>query len=163
MLDYYITLHILYIGIMATLFIDCYTWFIKTIFNIDSLNYRYLGRWALSLFKGQYRHDLIFTSPKIPYEITIGWLLHYLIGIVLVAFFVMIIGANWLVMPQFSSAFLFGICSTLLPLLILQPLFGLGIAGLKQSHSKRVWLKSLVIHSLFGLAIYLSALLFNYI
>ena len=73
-------LHMLFVGIGATIFIDLYAFILQRYFNIPSLNYQFVGRWLVSITKGQFVHHKIMQSPNMRFEKYIGWLSHYVIG-----------------------------------------------------------------------------------
>lgn len=143
-------------GIIATLFIDIYAFIIKKIFHINSLNYNFLGRWILNFFKGRFLHTTIFNTPTIHGERIIGWISHYLIGILFSWLFIIIIGESWLLSPKPLPAIIFGISTIIFPFIIMQPCFGFGLAGSKLPSPKFARLKSLSVHVLFGIGLYLS-------
>jgi hypothetical protein len=51
--------------------------------------------------------------------------------------------------------------TTLVPFLVLQPSFGLGIAASRTPKPNQARLKSLMTHTVFGLGLYLCALLWS--
>jgi len=75
-----IILKTLAIGMGATLAIDLWVTLLK-LFNIKSLDYRYIGRWIGNIQKGKFFHNKIQDAPPIPHELILGWTVHYLIGI----------------------------------------------------------------------------------
>ena len=42
-------LHVLFIGMSATIFIDFYAFILQRYFNIPSLNYQFIGRWLVGI------------------------------------------------------------------------------------------------------------------
>ena len=65
--------------------------------------------------------------------------------------------------PTLLPAMLFGVVSVLVPYLIMQPSFGLGIAGSKAPQPTQARLRSLMAHTAFGVGLYLSAVGLSYV
>lgn len=145
------------VGIGATVFMDLWAWIQRRAFDIPSLDYRLVGRWAGHLRQGQFRHAAIAKAPPIRHERAAGWALHYLIGMGLAGLLVWIAGPGWLREPSLGPALLMGLVSVLLPFGILQPAFGLGIAGRNSPHPGILRRRSLIAHLSFGLGLYLAA------
>jgi hypothetical protein len=91
----------------------------------------------------------------------VGWAAHYLIGTAFALVFVLLVSSRWLQHPTLLPALAFGMATTLVPLFIMQPSFGLGIAGSKTPNPNRVRLKSLMTHTVFGVGLYIWALVLN--
>ena len=145
------------LGIMATLWIDMYSVVLKRYFNIPSLDYKFVGRWLFYILKGQLTHRNITQSPETKGEKIIGWISHYIIGLIFAALFILIMGQSWLLQPELKSALIFGIASVSIPFLIMQPCFGFGIAASKLPNAHFARLKSLSTHAMFGIGLYLTA------
>jgi hypothetical protein len=60
-------------------------------------------------------------------------------------------------------ALVFGIVTVFFPFLILHPAFGLGIAASKTADPLRARLRSLMSHTMFGIGLYVSALVLSFI
>jgi hypothetical protein len=58
---------------------------------------------------------------------------------------------------------LYGIVTVVFPFFILQPSFGLGVAASKTPKPAQARLKSLATHSVFGIGLYLCALIVSYL
>jgi hypothetical protein len=149
------------IGLGATLLIDLWALFLKRAFHISSLNYCLLGRWVLHMPDGRLVHQSIAAAPEKRHECIVGWTAHYLIGTGLALLFVFLASVSWLERPTLLPALTFGIATTLVPFLTMQPAFGLGIAASKTSHPNKARLKSLTTHTVFGVGLYLWASLLS--
>lgn len=148
------------IGIGATLAIDIWVLFLK-LFQIKSLDYRYVGRWIGNFPKGKYFHNKIQDTPPIPLELIIGWIVHYLIGITFAFILVIVYGVSWLDKPTFIPAIIIGLITATGPFFIMQPAFGFGIASSKLPNPNLLRLKSLGTHLIYGIGLYASAILLN--
>jgi hypothetical protein len=147
------------VGLGATLLIDLWALFLRRGFDIPSLNYCLLGRWLLHMPSGTIVHSSIAAARQKPHECTLGWVAHYLIGTALALAFVLLATGSWLEHPTPLPALAFGVATTLVPYLVMQPSFGLGIAASKTPNPLRARLKSLMTHTVFGIGLYLWAVL----
>jgi hypothetical protein len=161
-MDYRHILAALGIGIGATLFTDLWNLFLKRSFNIRSLDFCLLGRWILYIPHGIFRHNNIKATKPKSYECVIGWLAHYSIGISLTLIFIAMVSLNWIRLT-FFSALLYGICTVVFPLFVLQPSLGLGFASSKTPKPVQARLKSLATHVVFGIGIWLFACATKYL
>lgn len=155
-------LQAIFIGTGATLLMDLYALILK-LFSIKSLDYKFVGRWVGYFPKGKFFHNKIMESPAITYEVTLGWITHYLIGITFAFLLVIIFGKKWIENPTFTPALVIGIITIIGPFLIMQPAFGFGIAGSNLPDPNKARLMSLLTHSIFGIGLYLSTLILNQI
>ena len=89
------------------------------------------------------------------------WVAHYVIGTAFALIFVSFASGSWLERPTLMPALAFGVATTLIPFLIMQPSFGLGIAASKTSHPNQARLKGLMTHTVFGVGLYIWALLLS--
>lgn len=148
------------VGAGATLGMDLWNLFLKRAFGIASLNYCFLGRWLCHMSRGTFTHRSISVASPMPLECVAGWVAHYTIGLVFALAFVLAV-PGWLAQPTIRPAILYGIATVVFPFLVLQPSLGFGIAGSRTTSPTRSRLKSLATHTVFGLGLYLSALVIN--
>ena len=137
------------VGAGATVLMDAWCWWLRRR-GIATLDYAMLGRWCGHWLKGRWFHAPIQKSPAIRAEKWLGWLLHYLTGVVFAALWLALCGP-W---PSVGSALVFGIATVLLPWLVMQPALG---AGLAASRTARPWQSrgiSLATHAVFGLGMW---------
>jgi hypothetical protein len=151
------------VGLGATLLMDLWALFLRRVLNILSLNYCLLGRWLRYMPEGTLVHASIVATPQKPYECTTGWIAHYLIGTVFALVFVFLASGSWLEQPTLLPALAFAIATTLVPFLVMQPAFGLGIAASKTPNPTQARLKSLMTHSVFGVGLYVWAFLLSHV
>jgi hypothetical protein len=120
-------------------------------------DYALVGRWFGHLAKGRFRHESIAKATPVRGERSIGWAMHYLIGVAFAFVLLGFVGIEWLRNPTLLPAMVVGVGSVIAPLLVLQPGMGLGVAA---SRTPRPWvarLRSLINHAVFGAALYLAA------
>lgn len=155
-----IILKIIFIGIGATLILDLWI-FVLSLFNIKSLDYRFVGRWIANFPKGKFFHTNIMTAEPVNGELVIGWSTHYIIGITFAFLLVVLNGIEWIYNPGFYSAVFVGIITAIAPLFIMQPAFGFGIASSKLSNPNLRRFKSLMTHLIYGVGLYITAKVVN--
>lgn len=133
--------------------------FVLSLFKIKSLDYRYVGRWIAHFPKGKFVHNNILTSAPVSGESVMGWTAHYLIGVTFAFLLILFFGKEWLEKPVLYPALIIGIITVCAPLFMMQPAFGFGIASSKLPEPNIRRLKSLSTHVVYGIGLYLTALL----
>lgn len=151
------------VGLGATLFMDLWALFLKRAFGIPAANYCLVGRWIRHMPEGTFTHASIAAASQRPSECTVGWIAHYIIGALYALVLIAIVSGSWLARPTLSAAMLFGIGSVLVPFLIMQPSFGLGIAASRTPNPTQARLKSLMAHAAFGFGLYVCAVGVSYV
>jgi hypothetical protein len=146
--------HAILVGVSATLILDAWSLFLKIAFEAVPPNFCMVGRWLLHMPQGKFMHASIASAEPKKAECVAGWALHYLIGVVFAFVFLLLVSGDWLARPTLLPALLFGIVTVVFPLFILQPALGHGIAASKAPNPTRARLKSLMTHTVFGLALY---------
>lgn len=152
-------IHSLVIGICATIFMDIITIIRTRLFQVKSLNYAWVGRWILGWSKAQFIHPNIIQAAPQAHEMLVGWLFHYLIGILWVCLF--LLGHQLNLYPiHFTAIMIFALITTFVPFLIMQPAFGFGFFARKTPAPLTAIRNSLITHISFGLGIYISICFF---
>ncbi|EPF77179.1 DUF2938 family protein [Acinetobacter rudis] len=146
------------IGILATLFLDVFSYLRKKITQTKPANYAFVGRWVLSWFDGTFKHQNIAQAAAKPGELIVGWGVHYVTGIIFVWCYLMLSSLGFYPVNLLTSI-VYGLLTTLAPFLILQPAFGFGYFAQLTPQPKQARKNSLIAHFVFGLGIYLSYLL----
>ena len=149
------------IGVGATIVMDLWTVFRKRVFGVASLDYRMLGRWLGHLPRGQFVHDRIGETPPVRGELLLGWCAHYAIGITFALLLLILWGPGWARHPTLLPALIVGLGTVIAPLFILQPAMGAGIAASKTPRPNVARLRSLLTHTVYGIGLYLSAVLWS--
>lgn len=146
------------IGLFATLFMDLWAFSLKSAFNIPLANYCLVGRWFLHMPEGKFVHASIANASPKRFECGTGWIAHYAIGAAYALLFVALASERWMAQPEILPPLLFGIGSLIVPFLVMQPSFGLGIAASRTPNPTHARLRSLMAHIAFGVGLYLSAI-----
>lgn len=152
-----VVLRTVLIGAGATLAMDGWALLLKKL-GIPSLNFALLGRWLGHIPQGKWRHESIARAAPVRGERLIGWGAHYSIGIAFAALLISTFGSSWARSPSLLPALLVGVATVVAPLFVLQPALGAGIASSKTAAPLFNSMKSVVTHTVFGLGLYLTAL-----
>ena len=151
------------VGLGATLFMDIWALFAQRAFGIPPANYCLVGRWICYMPEGKFAHESIAAAPLKRAECAVGWLAHYVVGVLYALTLIAIVSGGWLAQPTLLPAVVFGIATVLVPYLIMQPSFGLGIAGSKTPQPTQVRLRSLMAHTVFGFGLYVGGVSVSYV
>ena len=149
-------LRILVMGITATVAIDLWATFANRMLGWPRTNWGMVGRWIGHMRDGQFTHISIGSSPPIVHESILGWVFHYVVGCIYAALYQTYANIVHMGQPTLVSAVLFGLVTLLSPWLLMQPALGLGIFASKAPRPALVRMQNLIIHIIFGLALYYS-------
>jgi hypothetical protein len=149
---------IIAVGLGATLAMDLWAIFLKRAFNTPIPNYCFVGRWLCYMPEGIFRHGSIAAAPQKAAECAVGWIAHYAIGVAYAVALVLFTSPGWLLEPTLLPAMVLGLVTVAIPFLVMQPSFGMGVAGSKTPNPTQVRFRSLMNHAVFGLGLYVSAL-----
>ena len=154
---------IVLIGIGATLVMDLWALLRQQLFGIAPTNWGMVGRWIGHMRKGRFSHSSIANADAVSGEKIIGWTAHYVIGIGYAVLLFLIFGEAWLFEPTLGPAVVLGIATVVAPFFILQPGMGAGVAASKTPNPNAVRLHSVLNHAVFGIGLYLSALIVRFV
>jgi hypothetical protein len=149
----------LLIGVGATVVFDLWGLFLQRAFKAPPSNWAMVGRWFGHFPRGRFVHDSIAKAERIPGELAIGWIAHYVIGIAYAVILLAIWGLDWARRPTLPPALIVGLAGLVAPLFVMQPGMGAGIAGSRTPNPNATRLRSVLNHTVFALGLYLSALL----
>ena len=144
-------------GLGATLFMDLWALVLNRAFGVAAANYCLVGRWFCHMAEARFTHANIGNAAPMPRECVVGWIAHYAVGVVYALSLLAIVSPTWFARPTFMPALLFGLVSVLVPFLVMQPAFGLGVAASRTPHPAQARLKSLMAHTAFGVGLYVCA------
>lgn len=148
----------LLIGVLATALADVWAEVQKRVFNVPPPSWPMVGRWVGHMRHGQFRHASIAKAPAIKGEALLGWLTHYLVGVLYAGLLLALCGAEWARSPTLLPALALGLATLLAPFFILQPGMGAGILASKTPNPSVARLRSLAAHVVFGASLYVAAL-----
>ncbi|MFV8819544.1 DUF2938 domain-containing protein [Haliea sp. E17] len=154
-------IHILVLGVVATVAIDLWAALSHKLLGTPTTNWSMVGRWLGHVPRGVFVHDPISAAAPVKHELALGWVFHYLIGIAYALLYTAIVILALGNEPTLLSGWVFGLVTVVSPWFILQPGLGLGVCASKAPRPNVVRLQNLVIHSVFGLALYFAWLATN--
>ncbi len=138
------------IGIGATAVLDAWLMLLKR-FGVPTLNLALLGRWVGHMARGRWAHDAIAQATAVRGEVALGWAAHYATGIGFAVLLACAAGAPWLHAPTLAPALALGMATVTVPLFVMQPAMGAGIASSRTRTPALNCLKSLANHTVSGL------------
>jgi hypothetical protein len=153
------TLAIVLTGVGATAFIDAWTLLRTRLLRVPATDFSLVGRWLGHMPSGQFIQRPVGAAAAVPGEGVLGWGAHYLIGVAFAALLWLLVGDAWFRAPTLPPALGVGVVTVLAPWLILQPGMGAGLFARRAANPWQARLHSLLTHALFGLGLYLTALL----
>ena len=147
------------IGIGATALLDLWALFLNRAFGLPLANWAMVGRWFAYLPRGRFMHDTIADTPPVSNELAIGWIMHYLVGALFAGIVLLFWGLDWARNPTLLPALIVGVVTVGSGWFILQPGMGFGLAASKRPNANQVRLIGLINHVVFGLGLWLAALM----
>jgi hypothetical protein len=149
----------LVMGVGATLLSDLWGFARKPLLGVPAPDYAFVGRWIGHMPRGIFRHAGIARAPAVHGERALGWLVHYAVGIAFATLLVAIGGFAWMQAPTPGLALAIGIATVAAPFCVMQPAMGAGFAASRTPKPNAARMQSLLMHTLFGLGLYFSALI----
>lgn len=151
----------LLIGVGATATTDLWALARRRLLGLPLPNYGLVGRWFAYMPRGRFFHGAIAATPPVRGEHLIGWSAHYLIGIAFAALLLGIWGLDWVREPTLTPVLIVGVGTVAAPFLLMQPGMGAGIAASRTPRPAAARLQSLLMHTVFGLGLYVSGWLIS--
>ena len=147
------------IGVIATIGQDIWEAIVNHIFRLPTAGLALVGRWLGHMPKGVFAHYSIRESAVVPHELLIGWIAHYVTGIVYGVMYLSFVQILLSSDPTITSALIFGLVSLVAPWFIVQPGMGIGVFALRAPRPGLVRLVSISLHIVFGVSLYVGWLL----
>jgi hypothetical protein len=154
-------LRVVAIGIGATAVMDLWLLLLKAL-GVPTLNFALLGRWVGHMPQGQWAHAAIAKASPVQGELVLGWVVHYATGLAFATLLTSVVGLEWLRTPTLAPALLFGMGTVILPLFVMQPAMGAGVASFRTKTPILNCVKSLGNHTAFGLGLYVAAVAISF-
>lgn len=146
-----------WIGAGATLLTDLWAIARRRLLGMPAPDWGLVGRWFAHMACGRFHHDRIADAHPVRGEQAVGWIAHYVIGIVYASALLTICGPAWLQRPTLAPALAVGIVTVAAPFLLMQPGMGAGIAASRTPRPNATRVQSLLTHTVFGVGLYLAA------
>ncbi len=151
---------VILVGVGATAVMDVWAAILKGL-GVPMLNYALVGRWVGHLSRGRFAHASIAKAAPIRGEAPLGWVIHYAVGVAFSALLAGMYGTAWLHGPSLRPALMVGVATVVIPLFVMQPAMGAGIAASRTPTPIRNCLRSFATHAVFGCGLYASATIFK--
>ena len=146
-------------GIFATIVLDIWQRVLRATTGIPVTNWGIVGRWFGHMPRGRFVHAAIAEVEPIAGELAIGWIMHYLIGVLYGVVYVGLIVVVLSGTPTLLNGFLFGLASVVIPWFLMQPALGLGAMGSKTPNPNIPRYSALAAHCIYGVALYAGSTL----
>lgn len=159
---YCIALSIL-LGVFATAFLDAWNYMQHILLDKPLTRYEFIGRWAMYMLEGVYHHESINAAQPIAGELLVGWFGHYFIGILFALMLLVYSSSDWLKRPSFLPALVVGIVACVIPLFLMYPGMGKGMAGMLTPNPTALQLKVLFSHVVFSVGLYVGGWLMYFV
>ena len=147
------------IGVIATVGMDIWAAIVKQVLRLPTADWAMVGRWFGHMSRGKFVHRPISESAPIPHELVIGWIGHYVTGIVYGLAYLYIVQILLPTGPSLNSALIFGLITLAAPWFIMQPAMGAGVFATKTPRPSLMRLINLSMHAIFGVSLYVGWLL----
>lgn len=148
--------HVALVGIGATALMDLWLLLLSRL-GVPGTSFAMVGRWVGHFARGRFAHAAVAKADPVPFELGLGWLTHYTIGIAYAALLVALQGSAWLAQPTVLPALAFGAATVAAPWFVMQPAMGAGFLALKTPTPLKNGLRNLANHVVFGAGLYVAA------
>jgi hypothetical protein len=147
------------IGVIATIGMDIWAAFVKHVMRLPTADWAMVGRWFGHMPRRVFVHRPISESAPITNELVIGWIGHYVTGIVYGLAYLYIVQIILRSGPSIISAIIFGLITLAAPWFIMQPAMGAGVFATKTPRPGLMRIINLSMHAIFGVSLYVGWLL----
>ena len=146
-------------GIVATVALDLWQRLLFAVSGIPPANWAMAGRWFAHMPRGRFVHDAIAEAEPVEHELALGWVMHYLIGVLYGFAYVGLVVFVLAGTPSLLNGFVFGAVSVVVPWFMMQPALGLGFMGARAPNPAIPRYTALVGHCLYGVALFAGSAL----
>ncbi len=141
-------------GLMATFLFDLFQISLTFSYGIKKAKWDLAGRYFIGVSKGKYIQEDIFNEPEEKNELFIGYVVHYLIGVIYGLIYV-IINALFLEEPSLILALIIGFLTILGSWCFMMPYaYNLGFFASKTGEQKQIIVQNLLFHFVFGVGLF---------
>lgn len=152
------------VGLFATFAMDMWGLILHWFDHQPLQNYAILGRYLLTATQsGHLIIPSIATLPALPYESLVGWLTHITVGLIDAFIYMVIIFRVLHSKPHLLMSLVIAWALMIMPMLIEQPLLGMGIAASHSTNPEVARILTFSYHTVFGLGLFTGSVLFEQI
>ena len=145
------------VGIAATVTMDVLGAVARRLGLAAGAKGTWVGRWYLGIARGQLVHSDIAAAPELAGEARAAMVGHYLIGIVLSVFYVVVAGLLGVAPSGFVVAVGYGLATCVFPWFLVLPALGFGVFGVKGPPELKLFTSSVLNHLFYGLGLWWSS------
>jgi len=150
------------VSLFATFSMDLWGVILHVFFNQPIPNYALLGRYILTtMHRGQIIVPQIATVAPIAYENLAGWFTHITVGLADTVIYMVIIFKILKTKPHLLTSLVIAWMLMIMPMLIEQPMLGLGVAGRLTADPDKTRLLTFSYHTVFGLGLFYGSVIFH--
>lgn len=148
------------IGIGATALFDLWQQFLRFALRGPAPSWKLAGRWFAYMPRLKFVHpNGIAQSAPIAGESAVGWIMHYVVGILFAGIVLAIWGTSWARQPTFGPALIVGLATVGLGWFVMQPCMGAGVASNRAPNPAKARVLGIAAHVVFAIGLYGTALL----
>jgi hypothetical protein len=130
--------------------------FARHVLRLPTGRWDLMGRWFGYWFKGTLVHRPISESEPIAHELAIGWIGHYVTGIIYGIAYLGVVENALAAEPSIETALVFGLVTLAAPWLFVQPSIGVGVFASNAPHPWVIRLTNVAMHMAFGASLYIG-------
>ena len=143
-------------GIVATMLFDAFQISLSYAYNINKSRWDLVGRYFFGFVDKIYIREDLESDKPVKNELLIGYIAHYLIGIIYGIIYVTI-NILFFNEPSLILAILFGFITVLGGWCIMMPYaFNLGFFASKKEERFQILTQNLIVHFIFGIGLYMG-------
>jgi hypothetical protein len=147
----------LVVGIGGTTAMDLWALLLTSVFGVPLPKWGLVGRWFAHLSRGTFFHADIAAAQAVSNETPLGWVAHYVIGIIYASALIFFAGPAWLSNPTFLPAWILGLVTVGAGWFILQPGMGAGWAASLRPKPMQIRALNIIAHTVFAAGLYWTA------
>ena len=150
------------VGLFATFLMDAWGLILHFSMNQPFPNYALLGRYIITAVRvGHVVVPNVSSIPVISHENLVGWLFHIFVGLVDTVIYMIIIFKIFKTTPHLLLSIGIGWLLIFMPMLIEQPMLGMGVAARLTKNPDLSRLLTFSYHTVFGLGLFYGSVIFH--
>lgn len=151
-------LHMLIVGIIATITLDIWQQIFHLAFGVPITNWGMIARWMGHMPQGQFIQEDIGKASPIAYEAVFGWVIHYFVATSLAVIYLLLMLFVFDSQPSFASAMLYAVATICITWFFVEPALGLGVMASKAPSREGALALDFTTHLSYGVGLYLGVL-----
>jgi len=144
------------IGVIATVGMDIWAAVVRYVFRFPTTDWAKVGRWLGHMPRRGFVNRPAFNSAAVPNELAIGYIAHYITGIVYGVAYLYVVRSLISSDPTLTSALVFGLVSLANHSFVMQPGMESGVLANQAVRPGMTRLIDLSTHIAFGVSLYVG-------